>query len=238
MRNLRRRLGLAIVTLLLLFTTTIGQAAAWGFVFPGPPPMGWDGPIPYCVRDLAKGSVAYNTAHSAVQRWNTLANRGSNGPGYFIHDCFLASYNLYFPTDTSSVSWYGGTGPYWLSGGHITGTRTDINMAHDWWKYGADQNCHFSWTTQPGCQPDFFTAVMHEAGHALGIGHNTTSGTDRCNGGYYSTQSLAACDYYGEAVMHWSAGVERLGTTFTNAQGYRHLYPSTDDQGAYDVLYP
>lgn len=90
--------------------------------------------------------------------------------------------------------------------------------AETFWFYTANQNCY-----PPNCAKhvDYYSAILHEIGHALGLGHNAAGlplvngqRQGECIGGAYFANPAPKCDndFYSVDIMYWAA-----------ADGYRRF---------------
>lgn len=130
-------------------------------------------------------------------------------------------------------------------------STTDINPGTPWTRVGANilihdgayqagnfywgegpQDCVIGLTGPNGCDMDMKTIIIHEAGHALGLNHNSSK-NQRCYGGGRPEEMLDFCWSWGETMMHWNAGAEfqELNSTYHPHQGYRHHLTYDDEAG-------
>lgn len=233
MTKISRRMAAILAAGAIVLATAL-PAGAWHYWNDATTPHYWpSGNVGYCISN-APTTTHRNSVIAMADRLNgylgniTLVN--SSWPNCPISITFG---NF---TDFDSIA---RTGHAPFNGVYLTDADIQINTRYSMWQYGAVQDCYVG--VAGGCLPDMRTIVMHEFGHAIGLGHNRgTENATRCVELYYSTQSLAACDYYGEAVMAWSAGIEFMNRGITGGfqhQGYRHDWPSQDDVLGLNSLY-
>lgn len=224
---------LAIVAAVVLTMSMVAPVGAYRYMTGTTQKSSWsDTTVTYCAQN-APSTTHYNTAMAAIERWDPYLDRIALNPTDGSWGCQIT---LTFGRQVEGVAGYTGIS---LSNGVISDADIFINTG--WvtmWQYGAEQNCYVG--VGNGCLPNMWTIVMHEAGHALGLAHNTTVDSGRCSTGFYSTGSLSACDFYGEAIMHWNAGIEFMNDDIGHGyihQGYKHAWPAADDIAGMEALY-
>lgn len=178
-----------------------------------------------------------NTLSYGFQRWNTLGSvldiEPQTDPLHQLCNVHVR-YDTIGPAGQTSIS---------VSNGLIYSATIHFNKPYgsDFWWYTATQQCYVG--SGDGCHMDAYTIAIHEMGHAIGLGHNTSPDTDqRCRLYWFSNDGnwYGGCWSYGQSIMHWNSGAEFINGAAGGGyrqQGYRHATFSSDDISAYHQAY-
>lgn len=199
--------GILALSLLILSATPVG---AWGWYFADH--ATWPNhDITFCFDpsaafpyDSMKATVRHGVAAWRDTGANLTLTEVSYGGG-MGGQCGIKIHYLSF----SARGWpvvYARTSPVEAFGMIYTADmyfNSDIG-SRSWW-YTSSQTAYNGCYVGITCKANAFAYATHEAGHAIGVGHDTTDNSSHCNLGYVDTAVVNACDVYGESPMYWNA---------------------------------
>jgi len=247
-KTIKRMIAAAISMAVILSTTFVSSAGAWDNYVHGEhhtwgsdevrycfDPDWYDGPVDSTRQETVEHAV-YNLNNASFSALH-LSQVAYNNPWPFdcnihLHWQSFSAHN-WDPDPAKTVdAWNERLGLL---------TRSDIYYNSDfairtntWWSEDVQLNsngatCKIGGGLVTGCGKgiDFLTAMRHEFGHSVGIGHNTAE-VVYCSSGYLVTATANACtnDFYSTDPMYWAA-----------ADGYRRNYQQ-DTENALEALYP
>lgn len=195
---------LAALSFMLVSSFSPSQAVAWSWFDNNSRTVFGSHNIRYCFEPgFYTSSTVRNTTHSAADQWEiglTLTETTYTAAPPYACDIHLSV------VDFSSLGWLAAPMRTTRTPNYLGFTaRADIFVNSDrtgsFWFYGADQDCNVGSCAK---SIDYWTAIQHEVGHALGLGHSTTSQSALCSSGFATWDATGACwnDFYSLDVMY------------------------------------